>query len=157
MPSSLLTSLPPYYATNLLVFATYRDQLGELELEWYSNGQCPSTTNVTLHMWKQKGESQLRETQLVQIVFNTLMFQLGTLSLLAWRFTDFETALTGPMIFAAGTLAALASAVFTLLCKGVFRWGNTRRRKARKASRLHRLKQWARSAAKERAASGWLL
>ena len=98
----------------------------------------------------QKGESQLRETQLVQIVFNTLMFQLGILSLLAWRFTDFETALTGPMIFAAGTLAALASAVFTLLCKGVFRWGNTRRRKARKASRLHRLKQWARSAAKDK-------
>ena len=98
----------------------------------------------------QKGESQLRETQLVQIVFNTLMFQLGILSLLAWRFTDFETALTGPMIFAAGTLAALASAAFTLLCKGVFRWGNTRRRKARKASRLHRLKQWARSAAKEK-------
>ena len=98
----------------------------------------------------QKGESQLRETQLVQIVFNTLMFQLGMLSLLAWRFTDFETALTGPMILAAGTLAALASAVFTLLCKGVFRWGNTRRRKARKASRLHRLKQWARSAAKEK-------
>ena len=98
----------------------------------------------------QKGESQLRETQLVQIVFNTLMFQLGILSLLAWRFTDFETALTGPMIFAAGTLSALASAAFTLLCKGVFRWGNTRRRKARKASRLHRLKQWARSAAKEK-------
>lgn len=98
----------------------------------------------------QKGESQLRETQLVQIVFSTLMFQLGILSLLAWRFTDIETALTGPMMFAAGTLAALASAVFTLLCKGVFRWGNIRRRKARKASRLHRLKQWARSAAKEK-------
>ena len=28
-----------------------RDQLGELELEWYSNGQCPTTTNVTFHMW----------------------------------------------------------------------------------------------------------
>ena len=97
----------------------------------------------------QKGQSQLRETQLVQIVFNTLMFQLGFLSLLAWRFTDFETELTGPMIFAAATLAAFASAAFTLLCKGVFRWGNTRRRKARKASRLHRLKQWVRSAAKE--------
>ena len=25
--------------------------MGELELEWYSNGQCPSTTNVTFHMW----------------------------------------------------------------------------------------------------------
>ena len=97
----------------------------------------------------QKGQSQLRETQLVQIVFNTLMFQLGLLSLLAWRFTDFETVLTGPMIFAAGTLAAFLSAAFTLLCKGVFRWGNTRRRKARKASRLHRLKQWVRLAAKE--------
>ena len=97
----------------------------------------------------QKGQSQLRETQLVQIVFNTLMFQLGLLSLLAWRFTDFETVLTAPMIFAAGTLTALVSAAFTLLCKGVFRWGNTRRRKARKASRLHRLTQWVRSAAKE--------
>ena len=97
----------------------------------------------------QKGESQLRETQLVQIVFNTLMFQLGLLSLLAWRFTDFETMLSGPMIFAVGTLAAFVSAAFTLLCKGVFRWGNIRRRKARKASRLHRLSRWVRSAAKE--------
>ena len=97
----------------------------------------------------QKGQSQLRETQLVQIVFNTLMFQLGLLALLAWRFTDFETVLTGPMIFAAGTLAALSSAAFTLLCKGIFRWGNTSRRKVRKGSRLRRLSQWMRSAAKE--------
>ena len=83
-----------------------------------------------------------------QIVFNTLMFQLGLLSLLAWRFTDFETVLTGPLIFAAGTLAAFVSAAFTLLCKGIFRWGNTRRRNLRKGSRLRRLGQWMRSAAK---------
>ena len=96
----------------------------------------------------QKGQSQLRETQLVQIVFNTLMFQLSFLSLLAWCFTDFDTVLTGPMIFAAGTLAAFASAAFTLLCKGVFRWGNTRRWNVRKGNRLRRFSQWMRSAAK---------
>lgn len=28
-----------------------RDQLGELNLEWYSNGQCPSTTDATFHVW----------------------------------------------------------------------------------------------------------
>ena len=28
-----------------------RDQLGELNLEWYSNGQCPSTTNATFRTW----------------------------------------------------------------------------------------------------------
>ena len=41
-----------------------------------------------------RGRSPLRPTQLVQVLFNTLMFQLGLVTLLAWRFTDFETGLS---------------------------------------------------------------
>jgi len=96
-----------------------------------------------------KGSSQLRETQLVQIVFNTLMFQLGALVILAWRFTDFETGLNAGQIVAAGTIAGFASALVTLLCKGIFRWGNIHRRKLRKGSRMGRFSRWLRAAAKE--------
>jgi len=96
-----------------------------------------------------KGSSQLRETQLVQIVFNTLMFQLGALVILAWRFTDLETGLNAGQIVAAGTIAGFASALVTLLCKGIFRWGNIHRRKLRKGSRLGRFSRWLRAAAKE--------
>ena len=38
-----------------LLLTTYHlpttHQLGELNLEWYSNGQCPSTTDATFHVW----------------------------------------------------------------------------------------------------------
>ena len=35
--------------------------------------------------------------------------------------------LSGPMILLAALVTAFVSAPFTLLCRGTFRWGNTRR------------------------------
>jgi hypothetical protein len=90
----------------------------------------------------QKGASQLREAQLVQVVFNTSVFQLALLCLFGWRFTPFDTPLGAGLVVAAATLSAFFAALLTLLGKAVFRWGNIKRRKLRKVGRLRRFYRW---------------
>ena len=131
--------VPPKAPPPPTVWATIKNEHLLVAAFW------PTDTNYAK---ARRGRSPLRPTQLVQIFFNTLMFQLGLVTLLAWRFTDFETGLSGPMILLAALVTAFVSAPFTLLCKGTFRWGNTRRRKVREGSRLRRLSQWLRSAFK---------
>ena len=144
-PASLAAALTSTAITTAVVAASIAAAVATAALTATQPTTALPTTVATTAVTPTVATAALTATQ---IVFNTLMFQLGLLSLLAWRFTDFETVLTGPLIFAAGTLAAFVSAAFTLLCKGIFRWGNTRRRNVRKGSRLRRLGQWMRSAAK---------
>jgi len=80
----------------------------------------------------QKGHSQLRETQLVQVVFNTTMFELGLVVLLGARFSDLDAPLSVAQVVAASTLACFVCCVASLLWKGLFRWGNVSRRALRR-------------------------
>ena len=77
-------------------------------------------------------DQQLRDTQLVQAFFNTLLLELAVVHILASRMTNYATAMDATQIAVNGILTGFLCTVGTYICKQVFRWGNVTRRRTRK-------------------------
>lgn len=94
---------------------------------------------------KGSDDNQLRDTQLVQVFFNTIFLELMVIHILAAKMSDYDVALGARQVWAAGTLAAFFCTLGTVLCKLIYKWGNTSRRRLRKGpARIVTLFRWVR-------------
>jgi len=77
-------------------------------------------------------DQQLRDTQLVQAFFNTLLLELAVVHIIASRMTNYATAMSAVQVAVNGILTGFLCTVGTVICKQAFRWGNVTRRRTRK-------------------------